>query len=68
MDTVLTPADVRAELARRRIPRYLFAAQVHVHPRRLGHILNERIPLSASLARRIAAALDRPSDAREPGR
>lgn len=52
-----TAADLRAELARRRIPLYKLAAQVGLHPGRLGMALNGRAPLSAELIGRIVRAL-----------
>ena len=57
MDTVPDAAEIRAQLARRRLPLYLLAAQIRIHPVRLGRMLNERIPLSAAVAERIARAL-----------
>ena len=50
-------ADLRAELARRRIPIYVLAARIEVHPTRLGSFLNERLPMSAEFAGRVAAAI-----------
>jgi hypothetical protein len=60
----LTAADIRAELARRRLPLYKLAAEVSLHPVRLSAALNERRPLSPQLAGRIAAALARLTVAR----
>lgn len=42
----LTPSEIRAELARRRIKLYEFAAVIRLHPTHLGGVLNERVPLS----------------------
>jgi len=53
----LTPAAIRAELAKRRILKYEFASLIGVHPQRLGAVLNERAPLTPELATRIERAL-----------
>jgi plasmid maintenance system antidote protein VapI len=53
----LTPGDIRAALARFRIPLYQLAAQIHVHPARLSPMIHERVPLPASIAERIARVL-----------
>lgn len=50
-------SDLRAEVARQRIPIYQLAARIGMHPGRLGMILNERLPLSRDLAERLAQAL-----------
>jgi plasmid maintenance system antidote protein VapI len=55
--------DVRAECARRRLPLYMLAAKVGLHPVRLGRFLNGHRPLSPELAERIRRALD--TDAQE---
>lgn len=52
-----TASDLRAELARRQISRYKLAAQVGVHPGRLGQILNGKLPLPEDLAVRLAEVL-----------
>lgn len=54
-----TPAvpDLRAEIARTRVSRYVLAARVGVHPGRLGQMLNERLPMPPGVAERVAAAL-----------
>lgn len=49
----ITPADLRAELARLNVPRYVIAAKAGVHPSRLGAILSERARLSRSLAEAV---------------
>ena len=54
---VITPADLRALIARKRAKIYLIAGQLGVHPSRLSLVLNEREPLSPALATRIAEAL-----------
>lgn len=50
-------SDLRAELARRQVPRYKVAAQVNVHPGRLGQMLNGILPLPEELAVRLAHVL-----------
>ena len=55
--TLLTPGDIRAALARKRIPLYLLAASVRVHPARLSPMIHERAPLPPRIAARIAEAL-----------
>lgn len=55
--TAETASDLRAELARRQIPRYKLAAQVGVHPGRLGQMLNGKLPLPEELATRLAQVL-----------
>ena len=47
MQTLNTPADLRAEIARRQISLYRLAATIGLHPSRLGQMLNERLPMPA---------------------
>ena len=54
---LLSPADIRADLARLRLPLYQLAARVEVHPARLSPMLYERAPLPARIAARIADVL-----------
>jgi hypothetical protein len=56
----VTAEDLRAELARRRLPAYVLAAKVRVHPVRLGRLLNGRITLPPALAARILRAIREP--------
>ncbi len=56
MNTI-TAADIRAEIARRNVPRYILAARVRVHPIRLGRLLNGRLTLTPELAQRIMRGL-----------
>lgn len=51
------PGDLRAALARARLPIYVVAARVRIHPVRLGAILRERIPITPGMAERILAAV-----------
>ncbi len=55
--TVPSPSDLRAELARRQITRYVLAAKIGVHPGRLGQMLNGKLPLPEELAARLAQVL-----------
>ena len=57
--SMTTPADLRAEIARQQISIYRLAAEIGVHPGRLGGYLNGRLPLSRELAERVLAALRR---------
>lgn len=52
-----TPDDLRAEIARRMINRYMLAAIVGVHPGRLGQMLNGKLPMPDDVAERLSAAL-----------
>ena len=56
--------NLRAEVARRRVRLYELAAEIGMHPGRLGAMLNERMPLRPEMAERVAEALralpDRP--------
>lgn len=54
----MTPADLRGELAKRQIMLYRLAADVGIHPGRLGRILNEHLPLPAHVAEKIMRVLD----------
>ena len=53
-----TPADLRARIARDRIPIFRLAAEVGIHPSNLGMMLNERRPLPPAVAQRVIDALD----------
>lgn len=55
--TVPPPSELRAEIARRQISRYILAAQVGVHPGRLGQMLNGKLPLPEELAARLVQVL-----------
>lgn len=52
-----TPADFRAEIARRQIRRYELAARIHLNPQRLGAMLSERVPMPAAVAARLRVVL-----------
>jgi hypothetical protein len=58
MITTPTAADLRAAIARRRIPIYVLSARVGIHPTNLSAYLNEREQLSPQLADRIRVALE----------
>jgi plasmid maintenance system antidote protein VapI len=53
-----TADDIRAELARRRLPIYMLAAMVGLHPIRLSKVLNGRVVLKPELAERIMRAIE----------
>jgi hypothetical protein len=53
----VTAAELRAEVARRRVALYRLAADVGVNPNRLGSMLNERAPLPPEIAARVLHAL-----------
>jgi plasmid maintenance system antidote protein VapI len=50
-------ADLRAQIARANLERYVLAGMIRVHPGRLSAMLNERIPIPVEIAARIEAAL-----------
>ncbi len=56
-----TAADLRAQLARYRIPLYIIGARLRVHPVRLGKMLGGRIALPPALAERILRAIEEES-------
>jgi plasmid maintenance system antidote protein VapI len=58
------PADLRAEIARRQVVLYKLAAEIHVHPGRLGMMLGGKIPLPRDVADKIAANLKKGSGER----
>jgi plasmid maintenance system antidote protein VapI len=57
MDSIVTPADFRAEIARRRLRIYDLAPHVGMHPAKLGAVLNERAPLTPAIAARLTEAI-----------
>jgi plasmid maintenance system antidote protein VapI len=54
----MTPGDYRATIARLQIPIYRLAAEVSLHPSRLGQMLGEKIPMPADVAARLSEAID----------
>ncbi len=54
-----TPDDLRAEIARHQVNRYVLAGRVGVHPGRLGAMLNGKVPMPASVALRVVEVLQR---------
>ncbi len=54
---MLTASDLRAELARHKIPIYKVAGLVNLHPVHLGHMLNGRTPFRSELAERVMQAV-----------
>jgi plasmid maintenance system antidote protein VapI len=55
---MMSAPDIRAEIARRGVPRYVLAAYARLHPVKLGRLLNGRVTLTPVLAERIMRALD----------
>jgi hypothetical protein len=64
----ISAADLRAEIARARTPRYVIAALAGMHPATLGLLLNEWKPLPAGCANRILAAIKRSSGENHGGK
>ena len=54
---VPTPADLRAELARRMVPWYQVAGAVGINPGYLGKMLTGKMPLPEDCALQIAEVL-----------
>ena len=54
----LTPADLRAEIARRRLRLYELAPRVGLHPAYLGAMLSERLPLRVEIVERLLRAFE----------
>jgi plasmid maintenance system antidote protein VapI len=54
---MLTAGDLRAEIGRSRVPIYVLAAEIGLHPSRLGQMLNEKVPMSPDVASRVGEAL-----------
>jgi hypothetical protein len=59
-------ADLRAALARSRVYAFHVAAELRMHPGTLSGYLNERRPLPADLAGRVADAIARLAAAAPP--
>jgi hypothetical protein len=53
-----TPADLRAEMARKRIQIYEIAPAVGMSPTHIGRMLNERAPMTDKVRFGLAAALE----------
>ena len=58
MNCPVTAAELRADIARKRITKYKLAGVVGIHPSRISEILNEKKPLTDATAKRIAHALE----------
>jgi plasmid maintenance system antidote protein VapI len=56
-------SELRAEIARQQVPRYKLAAQVGVHPGRLGQMLNGKLPLSTDVCEKLTKILGNESTA-----
>ena len=50
-------ADLRAEIARKQIVLYKLAAEIQIHPGRLGMMLGGKIPLPSDVADKIVRNL-----------
>jgi hypothetical protein len=53
-----TPADLRAEMARKRVRIYHVTAQVGVSPTKIGNMLRESEPMTDKVRNGLAAALE----------
>jgi plasmid maintenance system antidote protein VapI len=53
----ITADDIRAECARRRLPFYILAARIGLHPVRLSRFLNGHQSMTPELTARIQRAL-----------
>jgi plasmid maintenance system antidote protein VapI len=56
-DATPTAGDLRAAIARARVPIYVIAVELSIHPSGLSLLLNERRRLSPDMARRVAVAI-----------
>ena len=54
----MTPGDLRAEIARRQLVRYHLAADVGVHPARLGQMLLGKAPMPTEIAQKLTEAVE----------
>ncbi len=61
----MTPAEFRARIAVGMFPLYQVAAEVGMHPSRLGSMLRERTPMPRDVSERLSEVLDR-MDCLEP--
>ena len=55
---LVTAADLRAALARSRVPIYLVSARVMLNPVALGLVLNEHSDLNQELAEQVLRAIE----------
>jgi hypothetical protein len=53
-----TPADLRAEMARKRVQIYQVAPAVGMSPTHIGRMLNERAPMTDKVRNGLVAALE----------
>ena len=56
-EAIMTPSDLRAEVARQQLRIYDLAPQVGVHPGRLGSMLRESLPMPTEVAERLTKLL-----------
>ena len=59
-----TADDLRALLARLKVPAYVVAARIRLHPVHLSRLLHGHVPLRSDMAQRIAAGIENESQAR----
>jgi hypothetical protein len=65
----MTPVEeFRARIAVRMFPLYLVAAEVGLHPSRLGSMLRERTPMPPAVSERLRDVLDRMDSLERSGR
>jgi len=56
-EAVMTPSDLRAEVARQQIRIYELAVLIGLHPGRLGSMLRESLPMPVEVAQRLTKVL-----------
>ena len=54
---ISTAADLRAEMGRLQVPRYVVAGHIGLDPTSVGQILNGKKPLTPEMVERIEGAL-----------
>jgi hypothetical protein len=55
--TLMTAADMRAEIGRRRLVKHRLAAELGIHPTYLGMLLNEKLDMPDEIAERLSRLL-----------
>lgn len=55
----MTPGHFRAEIARLQLPKYKLAAELDIHPTRLGQMLLGHTPMPGEVARKLAEVIER---------
>ena len=59
-----TADDLRALLARLKVPAYRVAARIRLHPVHLSRLLHGHVPFRPDMARRIAVGIEEEAQAR----